>query len=246
VAGGALTATIARAALYRGGLTGTIGVAPAARGISVTPRLTATGLELGAILRAAGATDRLQGTLNASANLTGSGATPEAIRNSLSGSARTEMRNGAIRGLNIANALRNFNPAGLGRAFNNAETTDFGEMSASWALRSGVASTSDLRLASPLLRLDGAGSYSIHGQSVDFNVCAKLVASIQGQGAGDKAGLSAPWRIHGPVANLSYVPRVDPKCLASNLEGLKNLKPEDLKKLKPEDIRRILPFPGRK
>src|SRR5262249_55426178 len=69
----------------------------------------------------------------------------------------------------------------------------------SFRVANGHATTDDLRLAGPLIRVTGKGSANLVARRLDFRVDPKLVLSLQGQGGPtDPAGLGVPVVIRGP------------------------------------------------
>src|SRR5690606_20569344 len=87
------------------------------------------------------------------------------------------------------------------------EKTDFSDFSATFTITKGVAESSDMRMASPLMRLTGAGRIMLPPRQMDLTVRPKLVADLTGQGGHTALdGIEIPVRIHGPFANPSYTP----------------------------------------
>ena len=69
-------------------------------------------------------------------------------------------------------------------------------------------SSDDLDLQAPLLRAGGRGSADLNNETVDYQVDAKLVGSVEGQegeAADELAGLAIPVSIKGPFAD----PKID-------------------------------------
>ena len=129
----------------------------------------------------------------------------------LSGAAKFEFTDGAIRGINIAKTLRSLAPESLsGWQENAAEKTDFATLGASFKIAKGQAETPDLRLAGPLVRMTGAGSVDLPAQTLKFRVDPQLVASLEGQGGkADLQGLGVPVVISGPWASPSIYPDIE-------------------------------------
>ncbi len=83
--------------------------------------------------------------------------------------------------------------------------TDFTELSGSYTITDGLLQNGDLMMQAPLVRVTGAGQVDMPPQTLDYNVEAKLVASLEGQGGSDAlAGLPIPVHAYGPWDNLSY------------------------------------------
>ena len=79
------------------------------------------------------------------------------------------------------------------------ETTDLTELSATFQIDHGVASTQDFKLAGPLVRVTGIGAADLNTKAINFRIEPKLVMSIAGQGGGaDPIGLGIPVMVQGP------------------------------------------------
>ena len=205
--------------LYQG--TGNLQLIANARTATPSYRLVADldGLDALPFLSAAAGFERLTGTGGLNMDLRSSGASQAAIMSGLSGSGAFGFNDGAIVGINVAETIRNvsafFNPSGeaqSGTSENDtdaAETgeqaqTDFSSLTGSFALNGGRAQNNDLSLLSPLLRMGGAGQVDLGGQSIDYRLRPRLVASIQGQGgAADLQGVEIPVRIRGSFNDVS-------------------------------------------
>jgi len=138
------------------------------------------------------------------------GPTVEAIKKALAGSARVDLKDGAIKGINIAQVLRKAKSRLSGEqseAASQTEKTDFSEFGASFAIKNGVAHNEDLEVKSPLVRITGRGDIDIGNSKIDYVAKAAVVATTQGQGGADLAelkGLTVPVHLTGPFDNLAY------------------------------------------
>lgn len=153
----------------------------------------------------------LEGTGSIALDLTASGASQRAIVSGLSGAAKFEFANGAIRGINIAKTVRGLTTGILsGWQENAAEKTDFATLEASFQIGKGQARTADLKLAGPLVRMAGAGTVDLPSKTLQFRVDPQLVASLEGQGGKtDLQGLGVPIIIAGPWAKPSIYPDIE-------------------------------------
>jgi AsmA protein len=87
------------------------------------------------------------------------------------------------------------------------QTTDLTQLSASFRIEKGQATTTDLNLVGPLVKMTGAGTIDLPAKAVAFRVEPKLVLTTEGQGrASDPVGLGIPVVIDGPWAE----PRIYP------------------------------------
>ncbi len=204
LAGGKLEVAPHSANLYGGTLSGSL--VAHANGNRVAIKEAVRGVQLGPLLRDAAELDRLEGRGNVTFDLAAAGAGVSAMKRSLGGTARVEMRDGAVKGINLAEAIQDVR-AVLGSrsatASDASKRTDFSEMTASFVIRNGVAHNDDLQGKAPLLRLTGGGDVDIGNSTVSYTARAAVVATSKGQGGRDLsslAGVTVPVRITGALA----------------------------------------------
>ncbi|MCW5725373.1 MAG: AsmA family protein [Maricaulaceae bacterium] len=205
---GRMQADLERFLLYDGSGSGR--VVANARGAQPSFSVTANlaGLQALPFLEAAAGFDRLAGTGAMTLDLSASGANQAAIMRSLSGNGGFNFADGAIRGVNIAQAIRTVQTAitqrTLPQGFGDQEQTDFSSLAGTFTVSGGVATNSDLLMLSPLLRVEGAGQADLGRQTVDYRLNPRAVASIQGQGGDrDLRGITVPIRLRGSFDNVS-------------------------------------------
>ena len=215
-AGGRLDVNPVTAALYGGNLAGTAavsaGATPAANQFAVKQQLT--GVNIGPLLRDVADKDMLEGRGNVALDVQASGATVGALKRALAGNANFNLKDGAIKGINLAESFRKVKSL-LGaksqeQGASKADKTDFTELSGSFVIRNGVAHNEDLSAKSPFLRLTGAGDIDIGASQMDYLAKATIVGTSGGQGAKeltDLRGLTIPVRLSGPFDALKY--RID-------------------------------------
>lgn len=172
-----------------------------------------SGIAVGPLLKDLANKDMLSGKGNVNVNITTQGATVGALKRALNGSAAVNLRDGAIKGIDIAGTIRNAR-AKLGvlkgqqtQQSDKSQKTDFSALTGTFAIAGGVARNNDLSLKSPLLRVGGEGEVNIGGDTVNYLVKATLVATSKGQGgneAADLKGITVPVRIKGPLDAPSY------------------------------------------
>jgi len=207
--------------LYQGATTGALSASTTANPkIDVQQNLS--GISVGPLLRDLADKDLIEGRGNVTLNVTTQGATSSAMKKALNGSAAVNLQDGAIKGINIASALRSAK-AKLGmqsgsqtQSASATEQTDFSELKASFAIKEGIAHNDDLAAKSPLLRLAGNGDINIGAGSMDYVAKATVVGSLEGQGGKESAqlkGVTVPVRITGPFDALKY--KVDVGALAT-------------------------------
>jgi AsmA protein len=210
--GGRLDLNPLTASLYQGAMNGIMSLV-AATTPQIAVKQNLAGISIGPLLKDAIDKDMLEGKGSVTLDVSGQGATVSAIKKALNGSATLNLGDGALKGINIGETIRNAK-AKLGslkgettQVSNAAEKTDFTELKASFAIKNGIAHNSDLSLKSPLVRLGGEGDINIGADSVDYLAKATLVATAAGQGGKDTSelkGVTVPVRISGPYTALSY------------------------------------------
>ena len=219
-AGGRLDVSPMSANLYQGTLNGAAAVNANTNTFAV--KQTLAGVSIGPLLRDAANKDLLEGRGNVALDVTTTGNTVTALKKALAGSANVVLKDGALKGVDIAGVIRQAramlgSKSALEQQAKGGQKTDFTELTASFAIRNGVAHNDDLKAASPLLRLAGAGDIDIGESRLNYLVKATLVATSTGQGGKDAAqvaGVTVPVKLTGPFDNLSY--SVDVAALATD------------------------------
>jgi AsmA protein len=210
VKGGKLAATLTKFGLYNG--VGTLNVSVDASGKTPAQRvqLSLANFDAYPFLKDAAGFESIEGTGAVSLDLAASGQSQRAMVSALSGTAKLEFSNGAIRGINIAKTVRTLSTGVLsGWQENAAEKTDFASLGASFKIAKGQAQTSDLHLSGPLVRMGGSGNIDLVSRTLKLRVDPKLVASLEGQGGkADLKGLSVPVMIAGPWSRPSIYPDI--------------------------------------
>ncbi len=167
-----------------------------------------TGVRALPLLKSAADFDKLDGKLQARIDLRSNGQSQQAIMSNLAGTVTANFKDGAIRGLNVAQMIRSLTSGTLsGWQENREQTTDLSQLSASFRVEKGQAVTSDLNLVGPLVKMTGAGTIDIGAKTLALRVEPKLVMTTEGQGrASDPVGFGIPVVIDGPWTD----PRIYP------------------------------------
>jgi len=172
----------------------------------------ASGVDVGAILRQFAESDRLSGHGELNLDLRTRGASINALKAGLNGTARVRFYDGALKGVNIGQLLRRADAALNGRPVPPPEPveTDFTELSGSATIANGVINNPDLNGKSPLLRVQGAGQIDLPKNGIDYSLTVTVVQTATGQAGKELAnlrGVPIPLRISGSLSDPSY--RVD-------------------------------------
>lgn len=211
LAGGKLEISPHSANLYGGTVAGA--VTADANGNRIAVKEALRNVALGPLLRDAAQKDIMDGRGNVNVDVQTAGTTVPALKKALAGAAKVEVKDGAIKGVNLADTARNVKSALGGKQTkpDPSQKTDFSELSASFNIKNGVARNDDLKAASPFLRLGGAGNLDIGNNTIDYLAKATLAATTKGQGgreAKDLAGVTIPVKLTGaldkPDWNVDY------------------------------------------
>jgi AsmA protein len=223
---GRLTVDPLAANLYEGSTKGTVSVDANVNRFAVKQNLT--GISIGPLLRDAANQDILEGRGSVALDVTTQGNVVSAMKRALNGSAQLVLRDGAVKGVDLAGAVRGLKSAfGAGDvegSGSSKQKTDFSELSASFTINKGVAHNDDLSLKSPFIRVTGSGDVDIPANKLDYVVKTSVVASMSGQGGrelGDLKGLTVPVRVAGPFDQLNYKVEFSQMVRGTSKEDLK-------------------------
>ena len=183
-----------------------LGAQVSLRKVSVQPLLLALGQD-----------DRLSGQGSADVNLTAAGTTPDALVAGLDGTVKAQVRDGAIKGINIGQTLREVSQAvknvitgrssSMSTKFDQGRQTGFSAMDATVVFAQGQGTVKSLSIQAPFLRITEGSPASIDlvNKSMDVEIKARVVGSAKGQdGLEDLKGITVPVRISGPFSAPGY------------------------------------------
>ena len=199
-ASGILKCSLANLGVYGGQANGEIGIDASAGTPGYTFRSDLVGVRALPLLQSAAGFDRLDGKLQAKITVRSTGQSQHAIMSNISGTVFANFQDGAIQGLNVAQIIRTLTSTPLsGWQESHGQATDLSQLSASFRVEKGQATTTDLNLVGPLVRMTGAGTIDFPNKTLAFRVEPKIVMTTQGQGrAADSVGLAVPVMIEGP------------------------------------------------
>jgi len=194
--------------LYEGTLAGSVALDGNANRVAL--KETLTNVAIGPLLRDVAQQDRLEGKGNLTLDVNAAGKSVNAMKSALAGTAKANLRDGAVKGVDIG-AIINKARSALGsqsaQAADGKEKTDFSELNASFVIKNGVAHNEDLDVKAPLFRVTGTGDIDIAKSSINYVAKAAVVASAQGQGGkerSDLTGLTVPVKLSGPFDSMKY------------------------------------------
>jgi AsmA protein len=209
LAGGKLDVAPLSMKLYEGSTSGSVSVN--ANGNQIALRQNLQGVSINPLMKDLLDKDMLEGRGNITLDVSTRGETVSAFKKALGGSAALALNDGAIKGINLAQSLRDvkakLGQADTTQAANASQKTDFSELTASFKIANGVARNDDLSMKSPFIRMGGAGDIDVGAGQMNYLAKATVVASGEGQGGKDAnqlKGLTVPVRMSGPFDALRY------------------------------------------
>jgi AsmA protein len=196
--------------LYQGSLTGALSVN--ANGNVVAAREKLTGVDINPLLKDLADKDLIEGHGNVQLDVTTRGATVSAMKKALAGKASVALKDGALKGINLAQTFREVKAKFSShqdavQQAKSTDKTDFTSLTASFRIANGIAHNDDLLAKSPFLRLSGAGDINIGNSSINYLAKASVVETSGGQGGKDLAqlkGVTVPVRVTGPFDRMTY------------------------------------------
>jgi AsmA protein len=208
LAGGVLKAAVSNLGTYGGQAIGELIVDASSGEPSYAMHCDLIGVRALPLLTSLADFDKLDGKMQAKIAARSTGTSQRAIMSNISGTVFLVFRDGAIRGLNVAQMIRQLTARPLsGWQEEKEQSTDLSQLSASFRIDRVQCSTSYLNLVAPLLWLTGAGTIDLGTKMLGFRVEPKLVLTTEGQGrTTDPVGLGIPGMIDGPWAE----PRIYP------------------------------------
>jgi len=226
------------ASLYEGSFKGSAVLDASGKQPKLSAKNQLTDIQVGPLLKDVAGEDRLIGRGELYVDVRMVGLSEAEIRRSLNGTSRFAFKDGALKGVNIAQVIRQgSSKLGLGGDKLDVGTpgqTDFTEISASLTMTNGVIKNDDLQAKSPLLRIAGKGEVDLPKDSIDYLITTELVKSLEGQGGkgrDDLAGIPIPVRVTGPLSKPSYRPDLEAALSAKARAQLEEKKQEVTKKM---------------
>ncbi len=165
--------------------------------------LNTKNLPIGKVLLALTDNDRVSGIGSVNAKLTSSGDYLSKIKKGLNGNVSANLKNGAVKGFNIAQAIRQAKGKVIGKAAAGSKEelqTDFSSLVGQFTINKGIVTTKKLQAKAPYMRITGSGTIDLPKEKLNQLVKTKIVASDKGQGGEglkDLNGLTIPVKLKG-------------------------------------------------
>ena len=209
-AGGKVDLSPMSATLYQGTLAGSVSVNANTNAFAIKQNLT--GVNINPLMKDAINKDILEGRGNVNLDVTTTGNLPSALKRALNGTAAVNLRDGAYKGINLAKSFREAKAAvtmnkNKVQDAKKEDKTDFSEMKMSAVIKNGVATSNDLDVKSPFVRVGGDGTVNIGENSMDYLAKATVVGTAAGQDAKEMAqlkGVTVPVKIYGSLDAVKY------------------------------------------
>lgn len=217
-----------QASLYGGSHSGSLRLDAGGKRPQTELRSKLEHVNVGALLDALLEKNRLEGIGQVELQLAMSGLDGESMLNSARGGGNLRIRDGAVRGINVAQEIRNAIALVKRQPRQQAaQQTDFTELTMQFSLDRGTLGWSALNASSPLLRLSGAGHYRLADRNLDTQLEAAVVKSLKGQGGeplSEIAGLVVPVHIRGtpdqPKVSIDIIKVLEQTKLGAKKEEL--------------------------
>ncbi|WOT03729.1 AsmA family protein [Shewanella youngdeokensis] len=169
-----------------------------------------SGVDIRALLMDAAEVDMLDGTANFNVAGKGNSLLPDNLKKNLIANGQFEIADGAIHGVNIPQMIRDAKAklsGDLASGTTGEQKTDFTSMTGSFNVAQGVVANPDLNMASPLIRLTGAGTANIINEVLDYKLTSSVVGSLEGQGGNERDalyGVEIPVAISGTILEPKF------------------------------------------
>ena len=181
--------------------------------------MNGSGVGMSSLLGTLAGFDKLTGTGGFQLSGAATGNSLYDIVNALDGKVTTNLTDGALKGLNVAQLVRSAQSLqtalttgslanlDFSSALSPSAETDFTSFDTVLTITDGVANVDLMKLINPVLGIDGSGKINIGGQSLDM----RLATSVDKKGKGDGSviqlnGIPVPVRISGSWTKLKVSP----------------------------------------
>jgi AsmA protein len=209
----------------------------------------AKNVPIGDVLLAFTGKEQMSGTGAVNANITTAGSRLSHFKQNLNGTAAANLEDGAIKGFNLAQSIREAKAKISGTTAPVADgdlQTDFSSLIAQVSIKKGIVTTTKLLAQAPFMRITGSGTVDLPKESLNYLVKAKIVASDKGQGGEDLKelnGLTIPVKLKGawtsPSVSLDLASLLEQKATAE-IEKKKDEVIEETKKKIEEQLKDTL------
>ncbi|MFY0478260.1 AsmA family protein [Achromobacter marplatensis] len=202
------------AGLYGGKLAGALSV-DAAQGNQLATKMSLAGIAIEPLLMDLANRNVLSGTGSLALDLKTGGANVYAMKSGLGGTVQVRLRDGAVKGINLTQTLRElkaaFKPESQDEtvAADTSKQTEFSEMDADLAFTKGVATVKRLNVVSPLLRVTQGEPATIDFVKSELDLVARArvvnpAADPEGKELIDLKDVTIPVHVKGHFDKPTY------------------------------------------
>ncbi|WP_447921767.1 AsmA family protein [Achromobacter aegrifaciens] len=202
------------AGLYGGKLAGALSV-DAAQGNQLATKMSLAGIAIEPFLMDLAHQNVLSGTGSLALDLKTAGANTYAMKSGLGGTLQLRLRDGAVKGINLTQTLRElkaaFKPESQNEtvASDTSKQTEFSEMDADLVFTKGVAAVKRLNVVSPLLRVTQGDPATIDFVKSELDLVARArvvnpAADPEGKELIDLKDVTIPVHVKGPFDKPTY------------------------------------------
>lgn len=202
------------AGLYGGKLAGAFSV-DAAQGNQLATKMSLSGIAIEPLLMDLAKQNVLSGTGSLALDLKTAGANLYAMKSGLGGTAQVRLRDGAVKGINLTQTLRDIKAAFTAESQNEtvaadtSKQTEFSEMDADLVFTKGVAAVKRLNVVSPLLRVTQGDPANIDFVKSELDLVARVrvvnpAANPEGAELIDLKDVTIPVQLKGSFDKPTY------------------------------------------
>jgi AsmA protein len=221
---------------YRGSYTGNLSMNKQSGKAQLTVNEKIDHVQIEPLLKDFKGKARMDGIVNASAQLQGQGNNADELKTSLQGRLAFSCKDSVIKGFNLQKIIDEGKSLIKGSALPADAKNDqtlFSEMSGTAMLKNGQLQNDDLVAKSSKLRIDGKGSINLNTDAVDYKVDAKLLNTDKTAADPEQIKGSATILIAGTLDNPSYTIDIASLLTDKNKEKIDKLINKIDKKIGP-------------
>jgi AsmA protein len=239
--GGKLQVDQQVSSFYQGSYTGQTNINVQGKTPVMKIKSALSDIQAGPLLKDMTGEERLTGKGRFNSDLTASGNSVNAVKRSLGGNLNFRFENGAVKGINLAQTIRELKALFDGKRAAESDAprqTDFSELTGSGVITRGVLSNKDLYAKSPYIRVDGSGTVNLVNEKTDYSLKTVLVNTSKGQGGKELAaleGVTIPVRVSGRYSDPKYSVNWGEVLMDSQKERLKEKLRESLQGKKKDE-----------
>jgi AsmA protein len=211
--GGVLKAELRNLSLYGGNGRGSLTVDASGDTPSIRSTLDLSGLQVQPFLNQLMEVNNVTGTGLVRFDVSGRGKTQAELIRALNGRGEMRFADGAVTGVDLSAVARVMQSVVTAQVLTGAvgpnAKTSFGQMGGTFTVKEGVLHTTDLKLTSDAVDLNGQGNVDLGAETVDFRFEPVAKRGIPGLKLVD---IGIPFVVKGPWTKPSYGP--DPRGIA--------------------------------